>query len=56
MNKTQLVVGVVCLVLAAVIFVFADGARRVYAGAFFALLGVVTVVSAKRGGSGGNKA
>ncbi len=55
MNKTQLYIGVICLALAAVIFVFADGARRIYAGVFFALLGVVTLVNAKRTGSGEDK-
>jgi hypothetical protein len=55
MNRTQLVIGAICLVLAAVIFVFAEGARRIYAGSFFALVGVVTLVRAKRSDSGGNK-
>jgi hypothetical protein len=48
MSKTSLVVAVICFALAALIFVFADGARRVYAGAFFVMLGLVTVVNAKR--------
>jgi uncharacterized membrane protein len=49
MNKTQLVIGVVFLALAVVIFVFAEGARRIYSGAFFAIIGVVTVLNAKWG-------
>ena len=56
MNRRQTVIGAICLVLAAVIFVFAEGARRIYAGSFFALLGVVTLASAMRSGSGGTKA
>ena len=56
MNRTQTIIGGICLVLAAVIFVFAEGARRIYAGSFFALLGVVTLVNARRSGSRGNKA
>lgn len=56
MNRTQLVIGVICLGLAAVIFVLAEGARRIYAGSFFALLGVVMLVNAKRSGSGGGEA
>jgi len=49
MSKTPLVLAVVFFALAALIFVFAAGARRVYAGAFFVMLGVATVVKAKRG-------
>ncbi len=48
MRKTPLVVGVSSLALAALIFVFADGARRIYAGIFFTMLGVVIVVNARR--------
>jgi hypothetical protein len=51
MNKTQLVIGVVCLALAAVIFVFAEGARRIYSGGFFTIIGVVTLLNAKWGRS-----
>jgi len=56
MNRTQLAIAIVCLALAAVIFVFADGARRVYAGGLFLVLGIVTLVNAKRGGAGEGKA
>ncbi|MGD8700042.1 MAG: hypothetical protein PVJ43_12170 [Gemmatimonadales bacterium] len=49
MNKTLLAIGIVSLALAAVIFVFAEGARRIYSGAFFTIIGVVTVLNAKRG-------
>jgi hypothetical protein len=49
MRKTSLLSAVACFAVAAVILVFADGARRVYAGAFFLMLGVVVLVNAKRG-------
>lgn len=55
MSKTQLVIGVICLALAAVIFVFAEGARRIYSGAFFTVIGVVMLLNAKWGRSGANK-
>ena len=44
---TTLVLGIACLVLAVVILVFADGARRWYSGAFFAVLGVVLLLNAR---------
>ena len=40
--------GLVCLALAAVIFIFADGHRRLYSGGFFAILGVVLLLNARR--------
>ena len=49
MRRVPLIIAVVCIVLAVLIFVFAAGARRVYAGVFFALLGVVTGMNAMRG-------
>jgi hypothetical protein len=55
MSKTQLAIGVICLALAAVIFVFAEGARRIYSGAFFTVIGVVMLLNAKWGRSGVNK-
>jgi hypothetical protein len=55
MSKTQLVIGVICLALAAVIFVFAEGARRIYSGAFFTVLGIVMVLNAKWGALRANK-
>jgi len=49
MRKEPLAIAAICFALAALIFVFAKEARRIYAAIFFAMLGVVTVVSAKRG-------
>lgn len=39
--KTKLLIAIACLILAVVIFVFAEGARRLYSGGFFALIGLV---------------
>ena len=46
MSKAALVSGIVCIVLAVMVFVFADGLRRWYSGIFFALIGTVMLVSA----------
>lgn len=48
MGSMSLVMGVLCLVLAAVILLIADGPRRWYSGLFFALLGVVALTNAIR--------
>jgi hypothetical protein len=48
MSKFALVSGILCLVLAIFIFVFADGLRRWYSGIFFALIGTVMLVNASR--------
>jgi hypothetical protein len=54
-NKVQPTVAVACFALAAVILVFADGARRIYAGGFFVVLGIVMLVNARRRGRGEDK-
>jgi hypothetical protein len=48
MSKVGLVLGVVLIVLALIIFVFAEGLRRWYSGIFFATIGTVTLVNALR--------
>jgi hypothetical protein len=48
MSKLALVTGILCCVLAVIIFIFADGLRRWYSGIFFALIGVVTLLQAAR--------
>ena len=48
MSKVGLVVGSLCVVLAAIIFVVADGLRRWYSGIFFAIGGAATLVSTLR--------
>jgi hypothetical protein len=48
MKKSRLIIGIACFVLAAVIFVFAEGGRRLYSGIFFIILGVGMVAGARR--------
>jgi len=48
MSKIAFFFGILCIVLAVVVFVFAEGLRRWYSGIFFAILGTVTLVSAVR--------
>lgn len=47
MKNWQILLSIVFFILAIVIFVFASGARRVYSGVFFTLLGIAILVSAK---------
>jgi hypothetical protein len=51
-RKPYIYLAIACFVLAVVIFVFASGARRIYSGGFFALLGIVNVVAARKKVSG----
>ena len=48
MSKTTWILGILCLVLAVIILVFAEGLRRWYSGIFFALLGSVMLVNGLR--------
>lgn len=48
MSKLAWVVAILSIILAVVIFVFADGLRRWYSGAFFAIIGTVMLVNALR--------
>jgi hypothetical protein len=48
MVKTILYLGILCLLLAVAIFLFAEGLRRWYSGIFFAVMGVVLLVNAGR--------
>jgi hypothetical protein len=45
LRKTPLILWIISFVIAAV--VFGDGARRVYSGIFFVLVGVVMIANAK---------
>jgi len=47
LRKVALTVGPTCLVLAAVILIYADGLRRWYSGLFFALIGAVLLLNAR---------
>lgn len=48
MSKAGLVIGIVFILLAVIVFVFADGLRRWYSGIFFAIVGAATLVSTLR--------
>ena len=48
MSKLALVLGVLFILLALIILVFADGLRRWYSGIFFAIIGTVILVNALR--------
>ncbi|UCG86271.1 MAG: hypothetical protein JSW71_20595 [Gemmatimonadota bacterium] len=47
-SKTAFVSGIICIVLAVVVFVLADGLRRWYSGIFFAIIGLVVLLNALR--------
>ena len=49
MNRLNLILALLSFAVAVIIFLFADGARRWYSGAFFVVLGVVMLVSVKQG-------
>jgi len=49
MKRLNLILALVSFALAVIIFLFTDGARRWYSSAFFVVLGVVMLVSVKRG-------
>jgi hypothetical protein len=55
MKTLNLSMGIICIVVAATIFVFADGLRRWYAGIFFLMLGGLMLVNALRWSRGGNQ-
>jgi hypothetical protein len=46
LKRLGVVLGVVFLVLAVIVFVFADGLRRWYSGIFFAVIGTATILNA----------
>jgi len=48
MSKVALVSGILCIVLAVVIFIFAEGLRRWYSVIFFTLIGVVIMIGSVR--------
>jgi uncharacterized membrane protein len=55
MSKMALVVGILGILLALIVFVFADGLRRWYSGIFFAVLGIVMLINARRWGHAADK-
>ena len=48
MRRVAVVLGIFFLLLAVIVFVFADGLRRWYSGIFFAIIGTVMLVNAVR--------
>ena len=46
MKRLAVVLGVSFLLLAVIVFVFADGLRRWYSGIFFAIIGTVALLNA----------
>ena len=48
MSKLALTTRIVCIILAIIIFVFADGLRRWYSGAFFAIMGIIILLNGLR--------
>ena len=48
MKRLHTYAAVTCFALALVIFVFASGARRIYSGGFFTVLGIVNVLAATK--------
>ncbi len=48
MSKMALVSGILCIVLAVIVFVFGDGLRRWYSGIFFTMIGILMLVNAFR--------
>jgi hypothetical protein len=53
MKRLAVVLGVSFLLLAVIVFVFADGLRRWYSGIFFAIIGTVTLLNASYWGRAG---
>jgi uncharacterized membrane protein len=49
MSKYALIGGILSLIIAVIVFVFADGYRRYYSGIFFVIMGVVLLLQTRRG-------
>ena len=48
LNNFQRIAGIVCFVLAVIIFIFESGLRRIYSGIFFVLIGILFLRAAVR--------
>lgn len=48
MKKIELIIGTICLALAVIIFIYAEGLRRWYSGMFFAIIAVAMFLNAWR--------
>ena len=49
LQKTSLIVAILCFAVATVIVLFGEGLRVVYSGGFFVLMGIVMLVNSRRG-------
>ena len=52
MQRTSLIIAIVCLAVAAVIVIFGEGLRVIYSGGFFVLMGIVMLINARRWAKG----
>ena len=48
MRRLPLVLAILSFLVAIIVFIFVDGARSIYRGVFFAVIGVVLLVNARR--------
>ena len=46
MKKVTIIIGILSILIAIIVFVFADGFRRLYSGVFFTILGIVALSNA----------
>jgi hypothetical protein len=49
-RRLNLTLAIVSFILAIIVFVFAEGARSIYSGLFFVVVGVVLLANARRQG------
>ncbi len=50
MSKIAFVTAILCILMAVIVFVFAEGLRRWYSGIFFTVMGLVMLVNTLRWG------
>jgi uncharacterized membrane protein len=48
MNRFALIGGILSLIIAVIVFIFADGLRRYYSGIFFLFIGVYLLLQSRR--------
>lgn len=48
MNKMAVAIGILCIAIAVIVLVFAEGLRRWYSGIFFMLMGTIMLINALR--------
>ena len=50
MKKFPLISGIIAILVAVVIVIFASGARRIYSALLFIIVGIIQLYSARRNG------